>query len=75
VAGPLLSPTGGGLLFSYFDSAGTVAADPAAPLARVALITVAARAQTKAPTRVLGANGVARRVDSLDAALYLHNRR
>jgi type II secretory pathway pseudopilin PulG len=77
VAGPLLPPSGGarGLVFSFFDSAGTIVSNPAAPSAGLALIQITARAQTNAPVRVLGASSAVRRVDSLDAAVFLHNRR
>ena len=75
VAGPLLPPSGRGLVFSFFDSAGTVVSDPAAPSAGLALVQIAARAQTSAPVRVLGVRSAVRGADSLDAAVFLHNRR
>ena len=75
LAGPLLPPSGRGLVFSYFDSAGVAVANPGAASSGVALIHVAARAKAGVPTRVLGAKDAVRREDSLDAAVFLHNRR
>lgn len=74
IAGPLLSPAGRGLVFSYFDSAGAVVANPADPSAGLVLIQISARAQSNAPVRTLGA-GTHQGADSLDAAVFLHNRR
>ena len=75
VAGPLSAPSAQGLVFSYFDSGGAVVSNPSAPSAGLALIQITARAQTNAPPRVLGASSAARHADSLDAAVFLHNRR
>ena len=75
VAGPFLSPSAGGLSFSYFDSAGAVVGNPADSQAGLALIRIAARAQASRLARVLGAAGTQRRTDSLAAAVFLHNRR
>jgi prepilin-type N-terminal cleavage/methylation domain-containing protein len=75
VAGPLLPPSGHGLAFSYFDTSGGTVARPAESPTGLGLIRITARAQTSGPARVLGAGSVARRADSLDAAVFLHNRR
>jgi len=75
LAGPLLPPSGRGLVLSYFDSAGAAVSNPGATAAGLALIHIAARSQATVPTRVLGAKGTVRREDSLDAAVFLHNRR
>jgi len=75
VAGPLLPPSGRGLVFSYFDSGGVAVSNPGSTSGGLALIHLAARAQVSAPSRVLGAKDVVRRADSLDAAVFLHNRR
>jgi prepilin-type N-terminal cleavage/methylation domain-containing protein len=75
VAGPLLPPSGRGLVFAYVDTSGGILANTAAFPTGLALIRVAARAQARGPVRVLGASGTPRRVDSLDAAIFLHNRR
>jgi prepilin-type N-terminal cleavage/methylation domain-containing protein len=75
VAGPLLAPSERGLVFTYVDTSGGILVNPAASPAGLALIRVAARAQAIRPVRVLGASRTVRRVDSLDAAIFLHNRR
>jgi prepilin-type N-terminal cleavage/methylation domain-containing protein len=75
VAGALLPPPGRGLVFSYFDSGGVAVSNPGSTSAGLALIHIAARAQARTPSRVLGAKDAIRRVDSLDAAVFLHNRR
>lgn len=75
VAGPLSPPSARGLVFSYVDSSGGTVASPADSSAGLALIRIMARAQASGPARVLGANGTGRRTDSLEAAVFLHNRR
>ena len=75
VAGPLLPASARGLVFSYLDGSGGVVARPTDSSAGLALIRIVARAQSSVPLRVLGANNTARRTDSLDAAVFLHNRR
>jgi type II secretory pathway pseudopilin PulG len=75
VAGPLLPPSGGGLAFSYFDSSGAVVTNPVDPQAGLALVRITARVQASRPSHVLGASSTERRADSLDAAVFLHNRR
>jgi type II secretory pathway pseudopilin PulG len=75
VAGPLLSPSAGGLVFSYIDSAGAVVANPADPQAGLALIRISARVQANQAGRVLGTTSAPHRADSLDGAVFLHNRR
>ena len=74
IAGPFLPPSGHGLAFSYLDSAGRGLTNPDSS-AGLALIRIAASAQAVAPVRVLGANGTSHRTDSLDVAVFLHNRR
>ena len=75
VAGPLLPPSAGGLAFSYFDSAGAAVTNPVDAQAGLALIRINARVQANRSARVLGAGSTERRADSLDAAVFLHNRR
>jgi len=77
VAGPLLPPSGRGLAFSYADSTGGIVANPADSQTGLALIRIAAHAQSLRPVRVLGARagGVTQRADSLDAVVLLRNRR
>ena len=75
VAGPLLSPSAYGLAFSYVDGGGGIVARPVDSSAGLALIRITARGQGAGPARVLGANGATRGMDSLDAAVFLHNRR
>ncbi len=75
VAGPLLAPSAGGLVFSYVDTVGRSVSNPSDTSAGLALIRVAARAQGGALIRVLGASATSRRTDSLDAGIFLHNRR
>ncbi|HVE33467.1 MAG TPA: prepilin-type N-terminal cleavage/methylation domain-containing protein [Gemmatimonadaceae bacterium] len=75
VAGPFLPPSAGGLVFSYFDSNGAAVTNPVDPRAGLALVRVSARAQANRAARVLGAASTERRADSLDVAVFLHNRR
>ena len=75
VAGPLLSPSSRGLGFSYLDSSGRALSSPGDSTAGLALIRIVARAQGAAPVRLLGAQSALGRTDSLDAAVFLHNRR
>ena len=75
IAGPFAPPSGHGLAFSYLDSAGRELANPGDSSARLALIRIAAMTRAGAPARVLGANATSRRTDSLDVAVFLHNRR
>jgi hypothetical protein len=77
VAGPLLPPSGHGLVFSYADSSGGIAASPADTQSGLALIRIAARAQSLRPVRVLGARagGATQGADSLDVVVVLRNRR
>ena len=80
VAGPLLPPPEHGLFFSYLDTNGAVIEKPAESLSAVSLIRIASRAQAKGPARVLGAGGAGgaggtlARAESLDVAVFLHNR-
>ena len=75
VVGPLLPPSGRGLLFSYYDSGGSTVAQGSDSAAGVALIRIDAHAQAKRLARVLGARGDPHRTDSLDVSVFLHNRR
>jgi len=75
IAGPFLPPSGHGLAFSYLDSAGRGLTNFGDSSAGLALIRVAASAWGAAPVRVLGANATSHRTDSIDVAVFLHNRR
>jgi prepilin-type N-terminal cleavage/methylation domain-containing protein len=75
VAGPLLPASAHGLALSYADASGATPPRPADSASGLSLIRITAHAQTTAPLRVLGGNGGGRKTDSLDAAVFLHNRR
>lgn len=76
VAGPYLSPSAGGVRFSYFDSSGRMLDRPVADGRAVASVRIELRAQTRNPATVLAPAGrAARRTDSITLIVALRNRR
>ena len=76
VAGPFLSPTLGGLRFTYLDTAGGNLTTPVANTRAIASIRAALRAQTKHTVGVLAtSNAVGKRTDTATVVIMLHNRR
>lgn len=76
ISGPYLSPSNGGIRFTYFDSTATPLPSPVVDPRAIAFIRVDVRGQTRNATRAVGAAGASvARVDSSSTVVLLRNRR
>jgi hypothetical protein len=75
VAGPLLSPSAGGVVFRYSDSAGVRLTTPVSNLSAVAVVRIEMRSQSASTVLALrSAQGSARPVDSSIVVIGLRGR-
>ena len=75
VSGPFLSPSGRGLVFEYFDSAGTQLGVPVANTKAIASIRASMRGQSSTIMRAFARGAQGKSADSASLAVALRNRR
>ena len=75
VSGPFSSPSGRGLVFEYFDSAGTQLSVPVANTKAIASIRASMRGQSSTVMRAFARGAQGKSADSASLAVALRNRR
>lgn len=74
VAGPLLAPNAGGLVFRYMDALGVALPTPVVARESISLIRIELRGQTTSPVRALGSASInGKRTDSAIVSVALRN--